>query len=57
MSPSRLHILLLFFSFRFFSCDFIAAQSPLSFQQLRDSALQNNISLRRARLEIESASK
>lgn len=55
MSPSRLHILLLFFSFRFFSCDFIAAQSPLSFQQLRDSALQNNISLRRARLEIESA--
>lgn len=55
MSPSRFHILLLFISFRFFSCDTVAAQSSLSLSQLRDSALHNNISLRRARLEIESA--
>ncbi len=49
---------LLLLSFCFVCCNFVAAQSTssLSLSALRDSALHNNISLRRARLEMESAS-
>ena len=38
-------------------CNFVAAQSTssLSLSALRDSALQNNVALRRARLDIQSA--
>ena len=37
-------------------CNIIAAQTaPLSLNQLKDSALQNNISLRKARHEIEAS--
>ena len=36
-------------------CDFVAAQSPLSLSALKDSALQNNITLRKGRLDIEAA--
>ena len=50
--------LLFLLSFCSVCCNFVAAQSPssLSLSALRDSALHNNISLRRARLEMESAS-
>ena len=36
-------------------CGVAAAQRPLSLQQLKDSALQNNFSIRSARLNIAAA--
>lgn len=38
-----------------FLCCNLTAQTPLSLEALRDSALQNNVSLRRARMDIESS--
>ncbi|MCR5181203.1 MAG: TolC family protein [Bacteroidaceae bacterium] len=38
------------------SCGTLAAQNSMSLAALRDSALQNNVALRRARLDIESYS-
>lgn len=37
------------------SCNFIAAQDALSLQQLKDSALHNNIAIRTGHLNIEAA--
>lgn len=38
-----------------FCCDALAAQRTITLQQLKDSALQNNIAMRRARFEIDAA--
>ncbi|MBQ9667574.1 MAG: TolC family protein [Prevotella sp.] len=37
------------------SCNIVAAQSPYTLQQLKDSALRNNIAMRQARIDIDAA--